>query len=103
MAEEGEIALDDSEEEVEEEEEEEEEESGKKEPEITPAKARMNRLFELRMKLNKARSLNKTAVLDEFKRGDDGNQVDWKAKKVWPLLSSCGPWVKVALWFEPLH
>eukprot|EP00670_Eutreptiella_braarudii_P025768 CAMPEP_0174378468 /NCGR_PEP_ID=MMETSP0811_2-20130205/122067_1 /TAXON_ID=73025 ORGANISM="Eutreptiella gymnastica-like, Strain CCMP1594" /NCGR_SAMPLE_ID=MMETSP0811_2 /ASSEMBLY_ACC=CAM_ASM_000667 /LENGTH=366 /DNA_ID=CAMNT_0015530691 /DNA_START=26 /DNA_END=1127 /DNA_ORIENTATION=+ len=81
MAEEGEIALDDSEEEVEEEEEEEEEESGKKEPEITPAKARMNRLFELRMKLNKARSLNKTAVLDEFKRGDDGNQVDWKAKK----------------------
>eukprot|EP00906_Rhabdomonas_costata_P034465 RCo048507 len=49
---------------------------------MDPQKARLNRLFELRMKLNKARSLNKTAVLDEFKRQQEGpNPCDWKKKK----------------------
>eukprot|EP01001_Neometanema_parovale_P008859 NODE_5115_length_981_cov_88.530303_g4906_i0.p1 GENE.NODE_5115_length_981_cov_88.530303_g4906_i0~~NODE_5115_length_981_cov_88.530303_g4906_i0.p1 ORF type:complete len:256 (-),score=96.84 NODE_5115_length_981_cov_88.530303_g4906_i0:126-893(-) len=61
---------------------EEEEEEVPQPQEEDPTKARMNRLFQLRMKLNKARSMNKAAVLDEFKREKDGDQVvDWKKKK----------------------
>ena len=78
MAEEGEIDIEESDEEVG---EEQEEEAAEPAEEITPAKARMNKLFELRMKLNKARSLNKSALLDEFKRKEEGSGVDWKAKK----------------------
>eukprot|EP00669_Euglena_mutabilis_P011577 TRINITY_DN6200_c0_g1_i1.p2 TRINITY_DN6200_c0_g1~~TRINITY_DN6200_c0_g1_i1.p2 ORF type:complete len:277 (-),score=122.69 TRINITY_DN6200_c0_g1_i1:116-925(-) len=57
------------------------EDEEKEDEEVSPSAARMTRLFELRMKLNKARSLNKTAVLEEFQRTAKGGRPDWKAKK----------------------
>eukprot|EP01006_Ploeotia_vitrea_P061255 TRINITY_DN77617_c0_g1_i1.p2 TRINITY_DN77617_c0_g1~~TRINITY_DN77617_c0_g1_i1.p2 ORF type:complete len:258 (-),score=66.71 TRINITY_DN77617_c0_g1_i1:62-799(-) len=73
---EGEIDIDDFDGEEEEEEKEEQPEQ-----KMDTKALRAKRLFELRLKANKARAANKTAVLDEYKREKTGNRPDYKKMK----------------------
>eukprot|EP00996_Jenningsia_fusiforme_P001975 NODE_2824_length_1112_cov_50.095955_g2588_i0.p1 GENE.NODE_2824_length_1112_cov_50.095955_g2588_i0~~NODE_2824_length_1112_cov_50.095955_g2588_i0.p1 ORF type:complete len:255 (-),score=72.87 NODE_2824_length_1112_cov_50.095955_g2588_i0:97-861(-) len=52
--------------------------------EMSRDKQRLNKLFELRMKLNNARSMNKSAVMEEFVQQKEGKATEWrKNKELW--------------------